>query len=288
MRETSLGWRDVVVESAGTMLAVRDYGGNGDPPLLLLHGSGDTLAAWEEVSPLLARSFRVVAYDAPGHGHSDAPREAPRLSHFFDAVDDVAAALRLRRPILVGHSMGGVVVLLYAAERRGARCVISIDGAYVREASDPPRAPAGEEQIRSAGVGWTGSKHQLERLSQARPAGPARASFRRAHHLRPDGNFERRPPAEFVHAMSQFAASLESRLTGDDLYASIGCAVLLVCGEHGSVQGEPMTAELRRRVNALPARFRHVELAWLDSGHMVHWEWPRELAILIKTFAQRY
>jgi len=39
-----LDGRDVVVDSGGILLAARDYGGDGDPPLLLLHGSGDTLA----------------------------------------------------------------------------------------------------------------------------------------------------------------------------------------------------------------------------------------------------
>lgn len=276
-----------MVDSGGILLAARDYGGNGHPPLLLLHGSGDTLATWDEVAALLTSSFRVVAYDAPGHGHSQASHEGPRLSHFLDAVDDVVAALRLERPILVGHSMGGGVALFRAAERRGTRAVISIDAAYVHEPSDPPPVHAGEEEIRAAGFGRTMTAEELDRMCEALPAGPAQTNLRRAHRLRPDGRFERRPSAAFVLAMSGFAAPLEAEVTEDELYSAIGCPTLLVCGEHGWIQGKPLTDKLRRRVNALPARFPHIELVWLDAGHMIHWERPRELVAVITAFAQR-
>jgi pimeloyl-ACP methyl ester carboxylesterase len=279
--------RDVVVDSGGILLAARDYGGNGDPPLLLLHGSGDTLATWDEVAPFLTSSSRVVAYDAVGHGQSQAPREQPRLSQFLDAVDDVAAALRLERPILVGHSMGGGVALLHAAERGSSRAVISVDAAYARDPSDSLPIHAGEDEIREAGFGQTVTAEELDRMSEALPIGPAQTNLRRAHRLRAEGRFERRPSAEFVLAMSRFAATLDAELTADRLYAAIGCPTLLVCGERGWIQGKPLTHELKRRVNALPARFPHVEIAWLDAGHMIHWERPRALVGLITAFAQR-
>lgn len=278
--------RELTVDSGGILLAVRDYGGEGTP-LVLLHGSGGTLADWDDVVPLLTPSFRVAVYDAPAHGQSQAPLGALQVTRFLDAVDDVVAALGLERPLLVGHSMGGGVVQLYASQRSGCRAVVSVDGAYIREASDPPPTFAGEEEIRAVGYGSTVTVEELEQQWHALPPGPARASCRRAHLRRPDGLFERQPSAEFVLAFTRLVTALEPRLTMDDLYASIGCPVLLVCGERGWIQGKPLTLELRSRVDALPARFPHVELAWLDCGHMIPWERPRELAALITAFAGR-
>ena len=278
--------REAVVESGDFLLAVRDYGGEHKPALLMLHGSGNTLEAWNGVAAMLASSFRVVTYDAPGHGQPQAPREALDLSHFLNAIDDVVAALQLERPILVGHSLGGVVVLLYAAERRAVRGVVSVDGAYLREVSDASYQAPSEQDVLAADVGWIGSAEEFDRKCNEFPAGPARASFRRSHRLRSDGRLERRPSVEFAHAMSRVAGSVEARVTSDVLYASITGPVLLVCGEHGWVQGEPLTADLRERVNGLPARFPHVQVGWLDSGHMMPWERPMELAHAITAFAQ--
>jgi pimeloyl-ACP methyl ester carboxylesterase len=56
--DRALGARDSVVESGGVSLAVRDHGGGRGPALLLLHGSGDTLAAWDEVASLLTSELR--------------------------------------------------------------------------------------------------------------------------------------------------------------------------------------------------------------------------------------
>jgi len=182
---------------------------------------------------------------------------------------------------------GGGVALLHAAERRSSRAVISIDGAYARHISDPPPSHAGEDEIRGSGFGRTITAEEFDRISEALPIGPARTNLRRAHRMRADGRFERRPSAEFVLAMSRFAATLEAELTPKELYSAIGCPTLLVCCERGWIQGKPLTHALQCGVNALPASFPHVEIAWLDSGHMIHWERPRELVEVITAFARR-
>lgn len=96
---------------------------------------------------------------------------------------------------------------------------------------------------------------------------------------------ERRPPVEYVLALSQLAGRVESEMTVDSLYSAIGCPVLLACATQGWAQGAPLTDESRRRIDLLPLRFPHVEVAWLDCGHQIPWERPDDLVGLIKRFA---
>ena len=63
------------------------------PPLLLLHGLGDSLAGWARVAGPLARKFQVHLLDLPGHGLSQRPPDW-RLGTLSAAVAEYAAGLR--------------------------------------------------------------------------------------------------------------------------------------------------------------------------------------------------
>ena len=89
-------------------------GRKGAPPLLVLHGMGDSLGGWAQAAlPLLAR-FRVHLLDLPGHGLSDAPPDW-RFSTFLDGVGRYLE--RLERPLVVGHSLGGWLAVRLLRER---------------------------------------------------------------------------------------------------------------------------------------------------------------------------
>ncbi|HEY5475605.1 MAG TPA: alpha/beta hydrolase [Tepidiformaceae bacterium] len=94
----------------GVTLAYDDVGG-GDPPFVFIHGLACNRSFWALQVENLGRDFRCVNVDLRGCG--DSPAVPP-----FDmstAADDVAAlitALGLDRPIVVGHSLGGLVCLL--------------------------------------------------------------------------------------------------------------------------------------------------------------------------------
>lgn len=91
--------------------------GNGDPPLLFVHGwCGDH----GYVAPQLegfAGDHRVIAVDLRGHGASDKPVEDYTVDGFADDLIWLAGQLELTQLVLVGHSLGGVVVLEAAASR---------------------------------------------------------------------------------------------------------------------------------------------------------------------------
>jgi pimeloyl-ACP methyl ester carboxylesterase len=90
--------------------------GQGSPTVILDAGMGDSFMSWHKVQPEIAKFTRVCSYDRAGLGYSDSsPR--PRTSRVF--VDELHSLLRhagIYGPlVLVGHSMGGFNVRLYAS-----------------------------------------------------------------------------------------------------------------------------------------------------------------------------
>jgi pimeloyl-ACP methyl ester carboxylesterase len=91
------------------------------PPLMLVHGITESRASWAPLLDGLCRDHRVITVDLRGHGTSE--RRAP-----FDAItmaEDLHAVVAdtgATAPLVVGHSLGGAVVSLYAANHpvRGA------------------------------------------------------------------------------------------------------------------------------------------------------------------------
>lgn len=78
-------------------------------PLVLLHGLGDSGRTWRRVLPALARRFRVLALDLPGHGLSGRPDAAYTLDWYADVVAAWMKAIDLPRAHFCGHSFGGGV-----------------------------------------------------------------------------------------------------------------------------------------------------------------------------------
>lgn len=107
------------------LVAVVDYGGDG-PDLILLHGAGRNLGDWGLVRPhLMAR--RVVAVDFRWHGHSSDEGDVGVEAN-ADDVEVVVADLGLRNPVVAGHSLGGMVAVVYGARHPECPGVVNIDG----------------------------------------------------------------------------------------------------------------------------------------------------------------
>jgi pimeloyl-ACP methyl ester carboxylesterase len=92
-------------------------GGRGQRTLVLVHGVNDQSGSWSTVAPKLARDFRVVIIDLPGHGESE-PKTGPLPMRSM--IDALSAVIDRQSPdapvILAGNSMGGWVSMLYASE----------------------------------------------------------------------------------------------------------------------------------------------------------------------------
>ena len=96
-----------------------ECGGEGEPALIFIHGWCCDRSYWREQLPYFAKKHRVVAIDLAGHGESGLNRKAWTLEAFANDVAAVAAKLNLKQVVLIGHSMGGSVIVKAAPKIPG-------------------------------------------------------------------------------------------------------------------------------------------------------------------------
>jgi len=80
--------------------------GKGSEALILIHGWTMNADNWRDQIADFTRRNRVIAIDLPGHGQSDKPQVTYSMNFFSRAVEAVMRDARVKRAVLVGHSMG--------------------------------------------------------------------------------------------------------------------------------------------------------------------------------------
>ena len=108
---------------------MRYFVGGEGPPLLLVHGLGGAASNWLELIPLLLRRHRLLVPDLPGHGGSAALPAVSGLEPFADRIALVAEREGMLPAPVVGHSLGGMVVLRWALRRPGDVQALVLAGA---------------------------------------------------------------------------------------------------------------------------------------------------------------
>jgi pimeloyl-ACP methyl ester carboxylesterase len=101
--------------------------GHGPDAAILIHGFGEGAYIWRLLAASLAGRFRTLAVDLRGHGDSSWDKDGEyRIDDHVADMLGVIDALKLERVILIGHSLGGEVVLRIAASRPGriTACVV--------------------------------------------------------------------------------------------------------------------------------------------------------------------
>ena len=296
---------DRLIDAGELPLAVRDFGGDG-LPLVLLHGGGGNLAHMTTLARALRPRHRVVTVDLRGHGRSgDGPWS-------WDAVlGDIAAVavqLDLDRPAVVGHSLGGVIAALWGRHHPESPGVISLDGnppptrPEHLPGLDPAAADAELARLRAAfdamqaRMGRVIEADQLADLVEreqmaARDMGANEKvwleGFRR-NLVHRDGATSVRPDAATI---AGFRAILDD-LDLAPVYAGTRCPVLVVLPTRESPEQEPFAevyAAYRRFLAGQAAaaaraapRFRCLQLE--DASHAMVIEQPDALATIIGDF----
>jgi len=272
--------------SHGLRLHYWDWGNDGAPPLLLIHGGNDHARSWDHLARALQPHFHVVTPDLRGHGDSDwtrggsyaLPENVYDLTRLPPLADAAPATV-------IGHSMGGMVGMLYAGTfpERVANLVV-LDGVTVRP--DAGMAPVHERMTK-----WIGQLERLEGRESRRYATIADAAAQmRAHNKRlghdlslhlaahgtrraEDGSYSWKfDPYQRVTAPHRLAPADYA-----ELWARIACPTLLLfAGE--SFLGAPTAANVARYFKT--ARSETVA----DAGHWLQHDQPAEVLRLIAEF----
>ena len=82
--------------------------------IVLLHGFLENQQMWQEMIPELSKKHRVITIDLLGHGQTECLGYIHEMEDQADMVHDILSSLRIRKAVLIGHSMGGYVALAFA------------------------------------------------------------------------------------------------------------------------------------------------------------------------------
>lgn len=122
---------DAVTSSDSIRIAYEAYG-EGSPALVFVHGWSCDRSYWAGQLQPFSRQFKVVAVDLAGHGESGLGRETQTMGAFGGDVAAVVERLGLQRIILIGHSMGGDVIVEAARRLPGRVAALVWVDAYKR------------------------------------------------------------------------------------------------------------------------------------------------------------
>jgi 3-oxoadipate enol-lactonase len=227
-----------------------------------VHGLGGTSAAiWKRLAGDLADEFTVVTYDLRGTGESGRPAGPYSLDGFVGDLRELIEELGLERPSLVGHSLGGTIVLAYAGTYPDEVAAVVAVGAPIVLPDQGKQGMRDRAQVVEAdGVGMVAETVATNGMAP---------SFREAH---PD---EFRAYVDVLSAndpMTYAATCLAlAEMDATDLLGQIEAPVLLLAGELDAVAPR----EAQERAAAAIPRAQVVQVP--DCAHIVPWEQPERL-----------
>ena len=101
-----------------------NYGKDSKDTVVLLHGWGQNIEMMKPVGDNLCKDYNILIIDLPGHGLSDEPTKVLSVNDYVEIVHSLITKLKIKNPILVGHSFGGKVSLLYASKYNTKKMIL--------------------------------------------------------------------------------------------------------------------------------------------------------------------
>jgi pimeloyl-ACP methyl ester carboxylesterase len=266
------------VQCRDVTLHYLDYGGTGTRGIVMLHGGGANAHWFDFIGPLLARHCRALALDLRGHGDSS---QANPPVYTYDAymqdIHTVLAAEQLDAPVLLGHSMGGMLMVKFAGTWPHAV------GALIVCDTRPVYGPEDRDRLRRTG------QHPGREY-------PTQEAYIAHFRIRPDGL---RAPSDVHRYIAQFtgkqlphgtwAHKIDRRVYAQremidtlPFWQRITCPALFLRAGHTSRVTSTMLQQLR---DACP----QVEIAEIeDAAHHLMLDQPELTAALIQDFLKRH
>jgi non-heme chloroperoxidase len=234
------------------------------PPLILLHGLGDTSRSWSLMLPELAKTHRVYALDQRGHGATTAPRCCYALADMSYDVVAFMEAKKIERAAVVGHSMGSFVAQYLAAHHpeRVSQLVL------IGSADTTVGTEIVEWLWSQLGTFEGGLTAEFVDQWQSNPL-PVDEAFLRA--------VKKETSDVPMHVWKSVATTL---LTDDQrrFLPAIQVPVLILWGEKDPGFLRPNQERLQSALSRATLK------AFPEAGHNPHWEIPSQVAREIGTF----
>ncbi|CAN5781104.1 alpha/beta hydrolase [soil metagenome] len=254
-----------VCEANGLRIRYLRTGGD-KPPIVLLHGLSGNGAVWTPIARALEADFDVVMPDARAHGGSSTPLHGYRYDDLANDVEGVIRALRLARPVLVGHSMGGMTAATLAGRRSAyLRGVVLVDPTFL--------TPERQREVRDSDV----ADQHRRALGMTKEALVAERRARQPH--RSVEVIELLVDAVLQTRMAAWDALTPPTPDYRNIVSAIDVPTLLVIGDAPVV-----TREVAADLCTVNKRMRVEEIA--NAGHGVPYDQPERLAEVIGAFAR--
>ncbi len=239
--------------------------GGAKAPVVLLHGLMGSGACWAPLARALEGEFDVIMPDARGHGDSSAPPHGYRYDDLADDVMGIVRGLGLSRPVLLGHSMGGMTAAVVASRGAGLfRGVILVDPTFL--------SPERQREVYESDV--AGQHRQVLGLTKSELVAKARArNPRRSPEI-----VELQADARRKTRMAAFDVLTPPNPAYRDAVRAIDAPSLLVIGDSDPVVTLEMATELRE----LNPRVRLAQVR--DAGHGLPFEQPERLGAAALSF----
>ena len=256
-------WISSVCEANGIRTHYLRTGGP-RPPVVLLHGLTGSGACWAPLARALEGEFDVVMPDARGHGDSSAPHHGYRYDDHASDVVGLIRGLELARPVLLGHSMGGMTAAVVASRGEGIlRGLVLVDPTFLgpERQREVHASDVADQHRRALGL------QKADLVAQGRARHPRRSSE----------IVELQAEARLKTRMDAFDVLTPPNPEYRDVVRAIDVPTLLVIGDRSVVTLE-MAVELR----GLNPRVRIEQVP--GAGHGLPFEQPGRLGEIVVSF----
>jgi pimeloyl-ACP methyl ester carboxylesterase len=253
-----------------------------DPAIVLSHSSLARSEDWENIFPRLATRYRVIAYDARGHGKSARASEYT-LRSFADDTLRILREVAKAPAVLIGHSLGALAALVAAAEAPDLVRGVALEDpplGYAR-AWDPARYDALREAIAAADPVVLAKAAAKQPLPSPGPRGERTYGEVRGFYAaeRVVSYFRDVDPA-FIASRTSADDATASAVT--DAIAKVSAPVLVLAGEPrlGGAVDDASEWKLKKLKNVTIKRFP-------GSGHLIHGFRPEQFIENIEPFLRQ-
>ena len=238
------------------------------PPIVFIHGWAASHRFWKHQIQRFQTSFRVITYDLRGHGDSDKPKTGYQVSDHVEDLKTLLARKGVVKPVLVGHSLGGMIALQCALDLQDSLKALVLVG------TNPYPVPSLMRSIQFSMLSWMIrlSRTQASKFTRtqifASDADPSLIDWVNQESLRTPTSVVR----QTLKAVKAF--NVQNRLS------EITLPTLIINGECETT----VDAELVTRMLQLLPQAQFVSI--LGSGHNVMLEKPEAFNVALAAFLE--